>query len=534
MRRVLPAALVVALVTAACSTTAPTGPGTADPSAPSAGDDRDTDLVVALATEPDNLNPVLGFAPHGDGKIFEGLVSINADLQPVPDLAAALPEVSDDGLTYTFTLRDDVTFHDGEPLTSADVRFTYEAALDPDLETPVRADLEALESVETPDDRTVVFHLSEPYAPFVLRTTLGIVPEHLLAGEDLTTTPFNQDPVGTGPYELESWRPGEQLVLTAYEDHRDGEPQVQRATFLFIEDDAARAARVAAGDVDAAVLPPALAARYSDDETWQVVRAETADFRAVVMPTEDNPVTSDPAIRLALSHALDRQAIIDGVLAGGGRPASSPIPPEHPAYEEQAEIAFDPDAARQVLDDAGWAEGTDGVRAKDGRRAEFTLMYPAADSVRQSIALAVQAAAADIGIEVTLEGLSWEAISPRMRRDAVVFGTGAPYDPDLTLFNQFHSSQAYQGFSNPGGYANEEVDRLIEEGRRTLDPDARNEIYREVQRVLAEEQPWIFVAFLEHAYVIREPWTGFPDLVEPHEHGLNGGPWWDLTLLRTP
>jgi peptide/nickel transport system substrate-binding protein len=534
MRRVLPAALVVALVTAACSTTAPTGPGTADPSAPSAGDDRDTDLVVALATEPDNLNPVLGFAPHGDGKIFEGLVSVNADLQPVPDLAAALPEVSDDGLTYTFTLRDDVTFHDGEPLTSADVRFTYEAALDPDLETPVRADLEALESVETPDDRTVVFHLSEPYAPFVLRTTLGIVPEHLLAGEDLTTTPFNQDPVGTGPYELESWRPGEQLVLTAYEDHRDGEPQVQRATFLFIEDDAARAARVAAGDVDAAVLPPALAARYSDDETWQVVRAETADFRAVVMPTEDNPVTSDPAIRLALSQALDRQAIIDGVLAGGGRPASSPIPPEHPAYEEQAEIAFDPDAARQVLDDAGWAEGTDGVRAKDGRRAEFTLMYPAADSVRQSIALAVQAAAADIGIEVTLEGLSWEAISPRMRRDAVVFGTGAPYDPDLTLFNQFHSSQAYQGFSNPGGYANEEVDRLIEEGRRTLDPDARNEIYREVQRVLTEEQPWIFVAFLEHAYVIREPWTGFPDLVEPHEHGLNGGPWWDLTLLRTP
>jgi peptide/nickel transport system substrate-binding protein len=534
MRRVLPAALVVALVTAACSTTAPTGPGTADGADGSAGDDRDTDLVVALATEPDNLNPVLGFAPHGDGKIFEGLVSINADLQPVPDLAAALPEVSDDGLTYTFTLRDDVTFHDGEPLTSADVRFTYEAALDPDLETPVRADLEALESVETPDDRTVVFHLSEPYAPFVLRTTLGIVPEHLLAGEDLTTTPFNQDPVGTGPYELESWRPGEQLVLTAYEDHRDGEPQVQRATFLFIEDDAARAARVAAGDVDAAVLPPALAARYSDDETWQVVRAETADFRAVVMPTKDNPVTSDPAIRLALSHALDRQAIIDGVLAGGGRPASSPIPPEHPAYEEQAEIAFDPDAARQVLDDAGWAEGTDGVRAKDGRRAEFTLMYPAADSVRQSIALAVQAAAADIGIEVTLEGLSWEAISPRMRRDAVVFGTGAPYDPDLTLFNQFHSSQAYQGFSNPGGYANEEVDRLIEEGRRTLDPDARNEIYREVQRVLTEEQPWIFVAFLEHAYVIREPWTGFPDLVEPHEHGLNGGPWWDLTLLRTP
>ena len=533
MRRLLPLALVTVLATAACSVSAPTQPGGGDTTETSS-EGRDTDLVIALATEPDNLNPVLGFAPHGDGKIFEGLVSINADLQPVPDLAAELPEVSEDGLTYTFTLRDDVTFHDGEPLTSADVRFTYEAALDPDLETPVRADLEALESVETPDDRTVVFHLREPYAPFVYRTTLGIVPEHLLAGEDLTSTSFNQDPVGTGPYELASWRPGEQLVLTAYEDHRDGVPQVERATFLFIEDDAARAARVAAGDVDAAVLPPALARSYSDEEGWQVVTAETADFRAVAMPTEDNPVTSDPAVRLALSHALDRQAIIDGVLAGGGRPAWSPIPPEHPAYEEQAEIPFDLDGARRVLDEAGWTEGPDGVRVKDGQRAEFTLMYPAADSVRQSIALAVQSAAADIGIEVSLEGLSWEAISPRMRQDAVVFGSGAPYDPDLTLFNQFHSSQAYQGFANPGGYADEEVDRLIEEGRRTLDPDARNEIYREVQRILAEEQPWVFVAFLEHAYVIREPWTGFPDVVEPHEHGFNGGPWWDLTLLRAP
>src|SRR5690606_25062565 len=239
MRRLLPLALVTVLATAACSVSAPTQPGGGDATETSS-EGRDTDLVIALATEPDNLNPVLGFAPHGDGKIFEGLVSINADLQPVPDLAAELPEVSEDGLTYTFTLRDDVTFHDGEPLTSADVRFTYEAALDPDLETPVRADLEALESVETPDDRTVVFHLREPYAPFGSRTTLGLVPEHLRAGEDLTSTSFNQDPVGTGPYELASWRPGEQLVLTAYEDHRDGVPQVERATFLFIEDDAAR------------------------------------------------------------------------------------------------------------------------------------------------------------------------------------------------------------------------------------------------------------------------------------------------------
>src|SRR5690606_4788944 len=177
---------------------------------------------------------------------------------------------------------------------------------------------------------------------------------------------------------------------------------------------------------------------------------------------------------------------------------------------------------------AGWTEGSDGVRAKDDQRAEFTLMYPAADSVRQSIALAVQSAAAEIGIDVALEGLSWEAIAPRMREDAIVFGAGTPYGPDLSLYAQFHSSLACQGFSNPGGYASAEVDALLEEGRRTQEPDARHEIYREVQRVLAEEQPWVFVAFLDHAYVIRQPWTGFPEVVEPHEHGFNGGPCWDL------
>lgn len=525
-------ALTLVLVTTACSTAVPSGPDgapttTADP-------DLGATFTAALATEPDTLNPLLGYAPHGDGTIFEGLVGLGPDLRPRPVLATDLPEVSEDGLVYTFTLRDGVTFHDGEPMDAADVVFTYTEATRPGLESPVASTLAALDRVEATDGRTVVFHLDYPYAPFLVSTTLGIVPEHLLDGEDLTDTAFNREPVGTGPYAVESWRSGEQLVLTAHEGHRDGPADVGRAVFLFVGDDATRAARVAAGDVDAAVLPPTLTERYEGDEEWQVVLAASADFRAVALPSEHNPVTSDRAVRQALSHAVDRQGIINGVLAGAGRPAYSPVPPEHPAYEPEAEVATDAGLARQLLDEAGWTEDEEGVRAKDGQRAEFTLMYPAADSVRQSIALAVQSAAADIGIDVALEGLSWEAISPRMREDAVVFGTGTPYDPDLSLYSQFHSSQAYQGFANPGGYTSEEVDALLEQGRTTQEPDARAEIYREVQRVLAEEQPWVFVAFLDHAYVIRQPWTGFPEVVEPHEHGFNGGPWWDLTVLHTP
>lgn len=525
-------ALTLVLVTTACSTAVPSGPDgapttTADP-------DQGATFTAALATEPDTLNPLLGYAPHGDGTIFEGLVGLGPDLRPRPVLATDLPEVSEDGLVYTFTLRDGVTFHDGEPMDAADVVFTYTEATRPGLESPVASTLAALDRVEATDGRTVVFHLDYPYAPFLVSTTLGIVPEHLLDGEDLTDTAFNREPVGTGPYAVESWRSGEQLVLTAHEGHRDGPADVGRAVFLFVGDDATRAARVAAGDVDAAVLPPPLLPRFEGDEGWQVHRVDTADFRAVALPAHDNPVTSDPVLRRALGHAVDRQAMVDAVLAGAGRPAYSPVPPEHPAYQPGSELEHDPGLARRLLDEAGWATGPDGVRERDGVRARFTLMYPAQDTLRQGLALAFQSAAAEVGVQVDLEGLSWEAIQPRMRTDAVVFGQGSPYDPDLTLYSQFHSSLAYQGFENPGGYSSEEVDRLLEEGRRVRDEADRAGIYQQVQELLARDQPWVFLAFVDHGYVLREGWGGYEPVVEPHEHGLNGGPWWDLTALSAP
>ncbi len=517
---------VAMVALAACSTAVP-GSRSEDEGTTAAGAEA---VSIAVPTEPETLNPVLGYARYGNAKIFDGLVELGADLEPVPGLATALPEVSDDGLTYTFALREGVRFHDGHELDAADVAFTYRAALDPELASPTTSDLAAIESVQTPDTRTVVFHLKYPYAPFVSRATLGIVPEHLLTGEDLASTEFNQQPVGTGPYQVDQWRQGERLVLTANEEYWGEVPAVRRAVFVFIADDAARAARLAGGDVDGTVLPPTLLPRFEGEDRWTTMTNPSADFRAIMMPSDpdENPVTADRAIRQALSFAADREQIVAGILAGNGKPAYSPIAPEQPAYNDVVEVPHDVERARSVLEEAGWVTGEGGVRVKDGQRAEFTLLYPAGDTLRQQIALAFEADAERIGVGITVDSGSWEAIEPRMRQDAVVFGTGTPYDPDFSTYGLFHSSLAYQGFQNPGGYANAEVDALLEQARRVRDADRRHELYGQLQAELAADQPWVFLTFLDHTYVIRDAWEGFVQTTEPHEHGFNGGPWWNL------
>lgn len=479
--------------------------------------------MIAIGNEPDSLNPVLGFARWGDGKVVEGLVRLTAELEVEPLLAADLPEVSDDGLTYTFTLRDDVTFHDGGPLTADDVVATYEAALDPESGSPAAADLTAVETVEAVDEQTVRFTLAHPHSSFVTATVLGVVPADGVDAESA------DEVVGTGPYRISDYRSGERLVLEATEDYWGARPAVERATFLFVEDDASRAARLAAGEVDGALLPAQALDRFSGDDAWEVVRRDTADFRALVMP-EEGPVTGDLAVREALHTGIDREALVDGALAGAGRPAYSPIPPEAPEYSDVLETEADPQAAERLLEEDGWVEGSDGVREKDGQRAEFTLMYPAGDTLRQNIALDVESQAAELGIAVAPEGLSWEAIEPRMATDALVYGTGNPFNADLSTYPLFHSSRAFQGFDNPGGYSSEAMDAALDAGRSATDEAARVTAYQDVQEQLAQDLPWIFLAYVEHDYVIRaDTWTGYDvPLVEPHEHGLQGGPWWNL------
>ncbi len=506
-------AIVLAL--SACSApTPPSGAGAPATARDTAAQDtaaQDT-AVLGLGSEPDSLNPVLGYAVDGGSLMFDGLVRRTPDLRLEPALAEALPEVK--GEQVTFTLRQGVTFHDGRPLTGADVVYTYEQVLDSANNSPVRGDYAAIEKVESPGPRTVVFHLKHPYAPILQRATLGIVPDKSdLAG----------NPVGTGPYAFVSWTKGDKITLRANDRYWGRPPAIRNLVLAYTSDDNARATRMAAGEFTATELPPKAVARFREQPGMTVYEVDSADYRGVMFPLEQ-PVTGDPAIRRALSLAMDREAMVSAILAGAGAPAFGPIAPgtdwHNPAVTGSA--APDRGKAAATLDAAGWKAGADGIRAKDGTPARFTLMYPAGDSLRKELALAVASDAKQVGIDVRLAGLDWDAIDQRMSKDALIMGYGTPYDPDYTNYELFHSSFAGQGYLNPGRYRNAEADRLLEEGRGTTDPAARKKVYDRLQQRLHDDAVWLYLVFLKHTYVVRGDWTGLTPGVEAHEHATGG------------
>ncbi|MCZ9346197.1 ABC transporter substrate-binding protein, partial [Streptomyces sp. TRM76130] len=478
-RRIRGAAVAAALAVGAGACSAPGGSG---------GDGKGgaESVVIGVASEPDTLSPLLGYGKDGNSKIFDGLLARGADLELKPALAKALPEIDDGGRTYTYTLREGVRFSDGKPLTAEDVVYTYETVLDPKTNNTARSELDAVESVRADGDDQVVFTLKYPYAAFAARTVLPVVPEHIAGGQDPNTGSFNTEPVGTGPYTLAKWSRGEKLTFKANPDYWGGEPAVKSFTMAIIADDDVRATRLRSGDLDGAVLPPALAATFEGDDSRRTYDAKTYDFRAVTLPTA-GPVTGDRAIRRALDAAVDRRAMVDTILDGAGLPAYGPLPTDDPWYAE--DIARDQDLAkaRRVLDQAGWKTAKDGIRAKDGQRAAFTLYYPSGDKVRQDHALAYASDAKRAGIEVNVESATWEVIEPRMGRDAVLAGFGSVGDPDFGLYTLLHSSLAGDGFNNMARYDNPAVDQALDTGRRSQDPDERRAAYDTVQQALVED-----------------------------------------------
>ncbi|MFF6785205.1 ABC transporter substrate-binding protein [Streptomyces sp. NPDC012510] len=491
------------------------------------GGDSAEAVVIGVASEPETLSPLLGYGKDGNSKIFDGLLARDADLELRPALAKALPEVADGGRTYTYTLREGVEFSDGEPLTSADVVFTYRTVLDAKTNNTARSELDAVKEVRADGDDKVVFTLKYPYAPFAGRTVLPIVPEHIAREQDPNSGSFNTEPVGTGPYVLSAWSKGEKLTFKANPTYWGGAPKVKKFTMAVIDDDDVRATRLRSGDLDGAVLPPNLAATFKDDGARRTYQAESYDYRTVTLPTE-NEVTGDRAIRQALDAAVDREAMVDKILDGAGHPAYGPLPTEDPWFARGIERPQDLGRAGRILDEAGWKAGADGIRAKDGRKAAFTLLYPSGDKVRQDHALAYASDAKKAGIEVKVESATWEVIEPRMKNTAVLAGFGSTGDPDYGLYTMLHSSLAGDGFNNMGRYDNPAVDQALDTGRRTQDEAARKTAYDTLQRELVKDPGYTFLTHIDHVYVLADRWDGLTTQVEPHEHGFASGPWWNI------
>ncbi|MFE9932344.1 ABC transporter substrate-binding protein [Streptomyces sp. NPDC005533] len=510
------ATLAAALITgvAACS-----GPGVGAAAADA--------VVVGIATEPESLSPLLGYGKDGNSKIFDGLLTHDADMRLKPALAEALPEVSADGRTYTYKLRPGVKFSDGAPFSAKDVVFTYRTILDARTNNASKTELDAIEGVEARGEDTVVFTLKYPYAPFAERTVLPIAPEHVAGAQDVNSGDFTTRPVGTGPYVLTAWSKGEKLSFRANPGYWGGEPAVKKFTMAVVKDDDVRATRLRSGELDGAILPPRLARGFEKDPARSTYAAKTFDYRNVTLPTH-HQVTGDVAVRRALDIAVDRTAMVDGLLEGAGKPAFGPVPGDSPWFTAGTERRHDLDGAKRILDEAGWKTGDDGIRVRDGVRASFPLWYTSGDKIRQDHALAFASDARKAGIEVKAEAGTWEVIEPRMKTDAVLAGGGSPADPDFDQYLLLASSLGGDGFNNMARYDNPAVDRALDEARRSGDPAARKAAYDTVQRELVKDPGYVFLTHIDHLYVVNDRWEGLTTQVEPHDHGLGSGPWWNV------
>ncbi|MGW8377374.1 ABC transporter substrate-binding protein [Streptomyces sp. ODS28] len=501
---------------AACS--APGGEG-------SGGASTDS-VTVGVAQEPETLSPLLGYGKEGNSKIFDGLLRHDGDMKLKPALATGLPKVSGDGKTYTYKLRKGVKFSDGKPFTAKDVVFTYETILDKKTNNASKGDFDALDSVKAEGDHEVVFKLKYPYAPFAERTVQPIASKADAGGQNPNTGSYNTKPVGTGPYILTSWRKGEKLSFKANPHYWGGEPSVKKFTVAVIEDDDVRATRLRSGDLDGAILPPNLAKPFKGDDAKETLHAKTADYRAVTLP-QDNPVTGDKSVRRALDMAVDRGAMVKSILNGAGKPAYGPLPTDSPWFQKGTERAHDLAGAKRLLDDAGWKTGKDGIREKDGRRAKFTLWYFSGDKLRQDHALAFASDAKKAGIDVKVQAGSREVIQPKLKHDAMLAGNGFPADPDFDLYPALHSSQA-SGWNNMSHYDNADVDKALDEGRRSRDKGERKKAYGKVQKELKKDPAYVFLDHIDHVYVLNSGWKDLTTQVEPHDHGIGAGPWWNV------
>ncbi|OON82885.1 ABC transporter substrate-binding protein [Streptomyces tsukubensis] len=522
----LAAAVALAAAATACS-----APGSDAEGTGGGGGKAAESAVVGIAYEPDSLSPLLGYGKDGNSKIFDGLLTRDADMKLKPALAAELPEVKDGGRTYTYRLRDGVKFSDGTPFTSKDVVFTYETILDRKTNNASKAELDAVDRVEAKGDDTVVFHLKYPYAPFAERTVQPIAPAHLAGRQDVNNGPFTTKPVGTGPYTLAAWSKGEKLVLKANPHYWGGAPKIKRFTMAIIKDDDVRATRLRSGDLDGAILPPNLAETFKGDKNRKTYEATSFDYRTVTLPTA-NDVAGDTAVRRALDLAVDRRAMVDSVLDGAGKAAYGPVPTDSEWFTKGTRRAHDPAKAAAVLDKAGWKKGKDGTRSKDGVKAAFPLWYLSGDKLRQDHALAYASDAKKLGIDITVKSGTWEVITPRLKTDAVLAGGGAPADPDFDQYPLLKSDLAGEGLNNMASYDNPAVDKALEEGRRTDDTAKRHAAYDRVQRELVKDPGYTFLTHIDHLYVVDDRFGSLTTQVEPHDHGLASGPWWNVEDWR--
>lgn len=485
--RWLPPALATIVLTAVGSAVAQTPPNV---------------LIVGQIAEPKALDPAQITAVNDFRivmNIYDGLVRYaDGTLEVEPSLASEWT-ISDDGTVYTFSLRDDVTFHDGSEFNADAVVFNFKRMLNeehPYHDTgpfPLAFFFDAIESVEATGEHEVTFQLEEPYAPFLsnlayptgLIVSPATIEEH---GEEVA-----RNPSGTGPFRFEEWQSNSRVVVTRNEDYWDGAPSLEAVVFRPITDANTRVAEMLSGGIDLMVeVPPDNIAALASDDAFEVYEQAGPHLWFLILNTREGPF-QDHAMRQAINFAIDKQSLVEDVLQGTAAVAAGPTPPAFEwAYNEELDpYPYDPDKARELIAEAGH-EG-----------AELTFYVTEGGSGMLDpvpMGTAIQADLAEVGLEVNIETYEWntflDRVNPGLEGNADMAQMAwMTNDPDTLPFLALRSdAMPESGGFNSGYYSNPEVDQLLDQARRSVDQAERAALYREMQAIVHEDAPWAFIA----------------------------------------
>lgn len=471
-------------------------------------------LICAQEFEPEKINPVIEAHTCGvEQLLFRGLMRFDKKGVPQKDIAEDY-SISEDGKVYIFKIRKDVKFHDNEPLTAKDVEFTINTLLSDKLISEVTPEFEIVKSVEVLNDYEIKIILNEQYLPFLDKLTVGIVPKHAFKdGEDINNSEFNHKPIGTGPYKMDKWEKGKSMTMTSFKDFYGTTPKIEKVIFKFIPEGSVRALQLKSGEVDVALLEPSDAKEMKEAENVELHVTPTADYRCMMYNLRKD-LWKDVQLRKALNHAVDRNALVDGILIGYGKAAYSPLQLNKFNNTDIEKYQFNLEKANKLLEEDGWIKNENGIREKKGQKLAFTITAPISDKVRVNLANYLASQFKKVGADVKVDALDWSVIDIA-KVDAFILGWGSPFDADDHTYRLFHSSQIDSGW-NFQGYTNTKVDKLLEEGRIGEDEAKRKEIYMEFQKELSQDPPFNFLVYLDGLIGTNKKVTGLTDTVLGH------------------
>jgi peptide/nickel transport system substrate-binding protein len=456
------------------------------------------------------------------GLIYNGLVKYDGDLNLVGDLAESW-KISPDGLVITFKLRQGVKWHDGAPFTAHDVMFTYQVMIDPKTPTAYGEDYKQVKKAEVVDDYTFRVTYPKPFAPALGSWTLAILPKHLLEGRDITQSPLARRPVGTGPFKFQQWSAGDKIILSYNPDYFEGRPFLNGFVYLVKPDLATMFLELKAGNIDRMGLTPLQYKRQTAYAKFQRLfnkyKYVSFSYTYLGYNLEDSRF-ADRRVRQALTHAINKQEIVEGVLLGLGQEATGPYKPGTWFYNPDVpKFPYDPKKAKALLAEAGWHPNSEDILEKDGKPFEFTILTNQGNDLRVRTGEIIQRRLQEIGILVKLRTVEWAAFIKEFidkgRFEAVLLGWTTGQDPDL--YDIWHSSKTKRGELNFIHYKNPEVDRLLEEGRHTFDREKRKEAYFRFQEIIAEDQPYTFLFVPDALPAVHKRFRG----IKPAPAGIN-------------